>query len=234
MVSGVKGKIPVIKLSFPELVVLDMYFIDTPDFDDTDKPDVDIFNLMSKWLDEMYVSIPKSSTTLTAIRHRRKVQLAGLLYFHPIIRTPLKKRLCGNDFGKIALTTIMWDDVDEETGVVCENELKTISWKFLIERGSSVKRFLYNRSSAFEILIPLFENCALLRKKIIDLHSQLRQTTTGSPLSLELEGLVPRHQSALSRIRGGLTEPYHQGHFQNIVEEYERLSAELLHVVEDK
>jgi len=47
------------------------------------------------------------------------------------------------------------------------------------------------------------------------------------------EELFLRHQSALLRIRGGLTE-LSQGQLQNKVEEHQRLFAELLHVLDDK
>jgi len=40
--------ISVIRLSFPEL---DLCFVDTPGFDDTNKSDVDIFKMISDWLD---------------------------------------------------------------------------------------------------------------------------------------------------------------------------------------
>jgi len=76
--------------------------------------------------------------------------------------TPLKnlrmfENLCGEDFNGIILTTTMWSEVDEELGAERELELKEEYWRSMIERGSSVKRFLYTRQSAFEILMPIFE-----------------------------------------------------------------------------
>ena len=158
--------------------------------------------------------------------------------------TPLKnlrlfERLCGDDFNRIVLTTTMWDDVDEETGAEREKELGSVYWKSMIERGSSVKRFLNNRSSAFEILTPIINevnknSALLLQKEMMDLRLQLRQTTAGQTLFLELEELVARHQRALSRIRGGLTEPsLDQEQLQEVMEEYQRVSAQLHRAVED-
>jgi len=189
------------------------------------------------------------SNILTAIRYKRKIQLTGLLYFHRIsdnrmAGTPLKnlrlfERLCGDDFNSIVLTTTMWDDVDEETGAGREKELASVYWKSMIERGSSVKRFLNNRSSAFEILRPIINevnknSALLLQKEMMDLRLQLRQTTAGRSLFVELEDLVARHQRALSRIRGGLTDSaFDQEQLKEVMEEYQRVSAQLQRAVED-
>jgi hypothetical protein len=189
------------------------------------------------------------STILTAIRYKRKIHLTGLLYFHRIsdnrmAGTPLKnlrlfEKLCGDDFKSIVLTTTMWDDVEEETGAQREKELASVYWKSMVERGSSVKRFLNNRSSAFEILTPIINevnknSALLLQTEMTELGLQLRQTTAGRTLFVELEDLVARHQRALSRIRGGLTEPsLDQEQLAEVMEEYHRVSAQLQRAVED-
>ena len=189
------------------------------------------------------------STILTAIRYKRKIQLTGLLYFHRIsdnrmAGTPLKnlrlfERLCGDDLNRIVLTTTMWDDVDEETGAEREKELASVYWKSMIARGSSVKRFLNNRPSAFEILTPIINevnktSALLLQREMVNLQIQLCRTTADRTLFLEVEELVARHQRALARIRGGLTEPsFDQEQLQEVMEEYQRTSAQLQRTVED-
>jgi len=186
---------------------------------------------------------------LTASRYKQNIQLTGLLYFHRIsdnrmAGTPLKnlrlfEKLCGDDFHRIVLTTTMWDEVDEETGAQRERELKSIYWRSMIERGSSVKRFLQNRPSAFGILTPIFDevnknSSLLLQREMVNLQIQLRQTTADRTCFLEVEKLVSRHQKALSRVRGGLTEPsFDQEQLQELMGEYQRASAQLRRCVED-
>ena len=44
------------------------------------------------------------------------------------------EELCGKDALKnVILTTTMWDEVDEETGLAREEQLKNIYWKPMID-----------------------------------------------------------------------------------------------------
>jgi hypothetical protein len=96
------------------------------------------------------------------------IPLSGVLYFHDISinrmgGTKLEnlgrfEKLCGEDT-KIVLTTTMWETlINWETGLKREKELKDDYWKSMIERGSSVKRFLRNRQSALDVLSPIFDH----------------------------------------------------------------------------
>ena len=42
--------------SIPELVDSDVWFIDTPGFDDTNKSEDDVFDMIAEWLNDTYVS----------------------------------------------------------------------------------------------------------------------------------------------------------------------------------
>ena len=66
--AGIKGiaghglksytdEISVIKFSIPEILDSDICLVDTPGFDDTNKSDVDIFKMISDWLNDTYVTI---------------------------------------------------------------------------------------------------------------------------------------------------------------------------------
>jgi len=95
------------------------------------------------------------------ISYRKRMGLAGLLYFHPIsniqipsIKSNYFKRLCQTELNRVTLTTTMWGGVDERTGTLHEDELKRLC-KPLINEGMSVKQFLNNPSSAFHILHPI-------------------------------------------------------------------------------
>jgi hypothetical protein len=47
--------ISVVKISFPERTAFDICFVDTPGFDDTNRSDVEIFGMISEWLNNTYV-----------------------------------------------------------------------------------------------------------------------------------------------------------------------------------
>ena len=109
------------------------------------------------------------------ISYHKEIGLAGLLYFHPIsniqkFRLPLMrsnyfKRLCQNELNRVVLTSTMWDSVDERTGALHEAKLKRL-YKPLIEEGLSVKRFLDDPSSAFDILRPIIQAASSRRSTI--------------------------------------------------------------------
>ena len=175
--------------------------------------------------------------------------MTGLLYFHrisdnrmagnPLRNLRIFEKLCGKDFNKIVLTTTMWDKVDETTGATRERELIQDYWQTMIARGSTVRRFLYNRDSAFGILAPILEelnkkNALLLQKEMTDLGLKLNQTTAGRTLFSELEELITHHQKTLENIRTELkTQPLNQVQLQQRMDEYQAVSAQLNRAIED-
>ena len=64
------------------------------------------------------------------------------------------EQICG-EFSTVVLTTTMWDEVEEMVGEQRERRLREASWKPLVDRGGSVRRFLGTRSSALEVLRPI-------------------------------------------------------------------------------
>jgi len=150
------------------------------------------------------------------------------------------EKLCGEDFNGIILTTTMWSEVDEDLGAERESALKDEYWRSMIERGSSVKRFLFTRQSAFDILMPILEevdrrSALLLQTEMNDLHLQLGETSAGKMLHVELGESIARHQDVLGRIRRALKEsPMVDGdQFQLLMEEYQRVSVQLQRASEE-
>ncbi|KAJ3513215.1 hypothetical protein NLJ89_g3078 [Agrocybe chaxingu] len=220
--------INVVKFSCQPIFPNDIYFVDTPGFDDTNKSDTEIFKLISNWLNKTYES---------------HIKLSGLLYFHRIsdnrmAGTPLKnlrmfEKLVGSKFHNIILTTTMWDEVDEETGQMREDELRSIYWKTMIDRGSGTARFLQTTQSAFQLLAPLLDEAnkretLLLQKEVTDLGFQLRETSAGQVLFLELEHLVKRQQEMLERIREEMKHPStDEEQLRFLMEEYQKITSKL-------
>ena len=73
----------------------------------------------------------------------------------PLTNVRFFEELCGNEFSTIVLATTMWDEVDPEIGEQREKELREIYWKTMIDRGSTVKRFLSTPVSASDLLRPI-------------------------------------------------------------------------------
>ena len=105
------------------------------------------------------------------ISYHREIGLAGVLYFHPIsnngmfnmrsLNSSYFKCLCQNELNRVILTTTMWGGVEERTAsALHEDELKSIC------KPLSVKRFLNDAPSAFDILYPIVQ-AALSRQSTI-------------------------------------------------------------------
>ena len=221
-------EISVIKL---EYLGVNLCFVDTPGFDNTCKSDVDILKLIENGLSTTYVTnkcfgVMDYINDLRMNGYRKQFRLAGLLYLHRIsdnrvAGSSLKyfrlfQQLCGDDFSNIVLTTTMWGE-DEQVRAAHEEELMSDFWRPMIACGSSVKRFLYTRESAFEILSPFFAE--VQRRSVRHLRNNLQhcRLLQNSPSAAEasqvkLRELVLLHENILGRIQGepGETSDPHQ------------------------
>ncbi|KAF8811582.1 hypothetical protein BYT27DRAFT_6442621 [Phlegmacium glaucopus] len=220
------SEINIVKLSVPELADGDVVFVDTPGFDDTHKSDADILKMVADWLKATY---------------EKDILLSGLLYFHRIsdnrmAGTPLKnlrmfEELCGkNAFHNVILTTTMWDEVEEETGFLRENELKSKYWRSMLDRGSTTSRFLQTRESALGLIEPLIDaanakSSLLLQQELVDMRTKLPETSAGMRLFTEMENLVKQRQVVLDRIRSAMKQD--QTSLPLLKEEYQRLKTQL-------
>jgi len=227
------SKISVVKLAYPGV---NLCFVDTPGFDDTNTSDLDIFKMISNWLVKTY---------------RKQIRLTGLLYFHRIsdVRvagTSLKnlrlfEKLCGEHFNNIVFTTTMWDEVDESVGIDRELELRNDFWSPMIKRGASIQRFLNTQESAFEILLPVFNKvnersarALLLQSEMNDRGLLLKETSAGKTLYMELGELVARHHEVLGEIRRDLKDPTADpDQLRLLMEDYQRASMQLQRASQD-
>jgi len=145
----------------------------------------------------------------------------------------LFESLCGEEFNNIVLTTTMWDEVEEPVGYNRERELKNSYWKAMIDRGSSMRRFLRTRQSAFEVIEPIIEEVRrrkvlLLQREVEDLGLKLNQTSAGRRLFMQLEELVVVHEEKLNKIRTELKDPLTTPNEVNLLmQEYQKISLEM-------
>lgn len=242
------------RISIPELAHGDLVFVDTPGFGNTltHESDVDILKRIAGWLKSTYVFVT-CGQLLTQLRcyfcryESKDIKLSGLLYFHRIsdkrmVDTPLKnlpmfEELCGakTTFQNIMLVTTMWDEVDKETGLKREKELEKEHWGAMLNRDSTISRFLGTRESGFTLIDPLISKAnerssVLLKQELSDMHKKLPATSAARQLFSNLELLVRQREVLLQQTRNEVkrTEAYgNKMSLKPLEKEYERLKINL-------
>ncbi|KFZ01546.1 hypothetical protein V500_00723 [Pseudogymnoascus sp. VKM F-4518 (FW-2643)] len=130
-----------------------IHLIDTPGFDDTFKPDIEVLQTAAIWLSEAY---------------QKDLLLTGIIYLHRIsdarmggtARKDLTmfKKLCGEDsFSNVVLATTHWEKVSAVDGERREAELESSTefYGTMVRRGSKMMRHMDNAASAKAIVAYL-------------------------------------------------------------------------------
>ena len=150
----------------------------------------------------------------------------------------LFESLCGKDFDNIVLTTTMWDEVEGYVGYDREKELRRSYWQPMVDRGSSVRRFLRTRQSALDVLEPIIlklnkRRVLLLQREVEDLGMRLNQTSAGQTLSMQLEGVVVIQEEKLNRIRSELKGPVTPQELNLLMADYQEISIQIQNTMND-
>ncbi|KAH7905079.1 P-loop containing nucleoside triphosphate hydrolase protein, partial [Hygrophoropsis aurantiaca] len=175
-------------------------FVDTPGFDDSNRSDYDILREISRWLETTY---------------RRGITLTGILFFHRISEsrmrgTPLKnlkvfEELCGNNaLRNVILTTTMWNEIDNETGIRHEEQLKTLFWEPMMKYGCRTTRFSSTYDSAWEIVNQFDINNrrpVLIQEEMVEQGKNLSETSAFHVMAQWWKQLVDRLRETLNRSR---------------------------------
>ncbi|KAF8056269.1 P-loop containing nucleoside triphosphate hydrolase protein, partial [Lyophyllum atratum] len=122
--------------------------VDTPGFDDTDEGDAEILRWIAVWL--------KNSCEKNAI-------LGGVIYLHDITHDRFSgtanrnlemfNHLYGDAaLSKVVLGTTKWSKISPTGGEAREEELKTLHWKPVLDKGSKIRRFQDTKESAMEFI----------------------------------------------------------------------------------
>ncbi|KDR82102.1 hypothetical protein GALMADRAFT_240601 [Galerina marginata CBS 339.88] len=127
-----------------------LVLIDTPGFDDTDKSDMQILEIISQSLVQAY---------------KTKCQIVGIIYLHRITDNRIAEtvhrsfhvfsELCGYDAAQnVVLVTTMWDEIEGEgvVGEEREKEFKEKLWAGMLSHGASTTRFDNTPDSARKII----------------------------------------------------------------------------------
>jgi len=226
--------IQAVQYSCPERSDLNIIFVDTPGFDDTNKSDLEILEMLAKWLKDTY---------------QKHVKLSGILYLHRIsdnrmAGTPLKnlrmfEQLCGkNALRNILLTTTMWDLVEEREGLDRQRELVKEYWLPMIKQGSRAVKFEKTKESGWKIIEDFLQEgnekaTVLLQEEMVDMKKKLKATKAGQELYGRLDVLVGKQQDLIGRIRKELLGQKDPGVLEALQREYNELQEQLERTVKD-
>lgn len=161
--------------------------IDTPGFDDTEKSDVDILQLLADHLQSTYAA-GKLLTGIILLQQINHNRITG----QERRRTRLFEEICGeNAFENVVIATTMWGEVNKSVGISREQErIKSDSfWGTMVKQGTKVVRHDDNRESACKI-VRMFLNkqqvALQLQEQLEDNNGQLSKTSAGQEMNKEL------------------------------------------------
>ena len=115
------------------------------------------------------------------------------------------KQLCGEEYSTIVLTTTMWDEVDLEIGEQREKELRENYGKPMIDRRSTVKRFLSTPASVFDLLRGRVNEIQSRRSQ--SPRNQTQRNGCGPNASHTTRRTRSKEQKLLGSIRDDLLDP---------------------------
>ncbi|KAJ5893681.1 hypothetical protein N7495_005372 [Penicillium taxi] len=171
-----------------------VYLVDTPGFDDTNRKDTDILKEIATWLTTTY---------------KKEIRLSGILYLHRISDNRMGgcahrilimfKKLCGAEGIKsVIFLTTFWEKVDVADGDNREKTLKTTNefWGYFVERGAQAQRHWNTNDSAMAAIQnfvpsdttkPSEEIKLAIQTEMVASHKDLDQTSAGQELQSELQ-----------------------------------------------
>lgn len=182
-----------------------IYLIDTPGFDDTHTSDAEVLREIASFLSSTY---------------QTKAKLTGIIYLHRISDNRMSgsalrnlkmfKELCGEDAYKhIVLATSMWGKEEQETALDRERQLVDRGgfWSTMQQRGSAVKRWLGESSTAHDIVEHLLSArsrhgvvALKIQRELVDEGKTLVNTSAGQEVNRELSELREKMERELRRI----------------------------------
>ncbi|KAL7948667.1 P-loop containing nucleoside triphosphate hydrolase protein [Trichoderma barbatum] len=185
--------------------------VDTPGFDDTNRPDAEILREVANWLN---------------LSHKAKVQLAGIVYLHRISDNRLGgaamknlrmfKRLCGKDsLPSVVLATTMWNKANLFLDEKREKELleRPDFWADLVNQGSQ-----YILGKRHRVTLDIQKEMA--SGKTLD------QTGAGREVQADIAALRKKYEKELDSLRQELQEAKDM-HDSSSIAEINQLRAEL-------
>lgn len=184
---------------------INVYLVDTPGFDDTNRSDKEVLKELVTWLGSSY---------------KQKIQLNGIIYLHRITDPRMQgsarktllmfKRLCGQEALKhVILATTMWERLnDEEIGQKREKELMQTDefWGWMQKQGSQVLRHYNTRKSAMVLLSRFVTSqeppiTLQIQTEMVDGNRTLDETGAGRELGRALGEEREKCMNALAELQ---------------------------------
>ena len=113
--------------------------------------------------------------------------------------------LCGDATLKnVVLVTNMWDEVPRDAGESRENELSTVFFKPVLDKGARMTRHYNTEKSAHDIVRIIMKNRPVvlqIQRELVDEHRDIVHTAAGEIINRELNELIRRHQASLNTIQ---------------------------------
>lgn len=179
-----------------------MRLIDTPGFDNSKRPDIDILTDLAFYLTSAYKSNPK-------------ILLSGIIYLHPIHEPRLPgtarknlnmfKLLCGDEsLSSVVLATTMWHKGIEVEAAKRVKQLETTPhfWGTMIDHGSTIFRHDNTPESALKIIDHITEKreriVLSIQRQMVDENKDIDQTSAGK---LQREEIIKEKEKAARRLR---------------------------------
>jgi len=191
---------------------VNVYLVDTPGFDDTDRSDTQILKEIASWLTASYSN---------------SIKLHGIIYLHRITDPRMQgsakrnlvmfKKLCGVDALKnVVLATTMWEGLKtEESGIERERELSDRQefWGYMLANGSQLHRHYNHRDSAISLIQSLTATRVAKPKVVLDIQSQmvdhgkdLSDTAAGQALDSEISEERQRFAKEIAETQADMQE----------------------------
>ncbi|KAF9521508.1 hypothetical protein CPB83DRAFT_801359 [Crepidotus variabilis] len=213
--------------------------VETPGFDDIDKSDAGILQMLADWM---------------ATRSRNSTKLTGILYLHRITDnrqagTPhrnlrLFKKLCGDELGverKVVFVTTMWDKNQGEPGRLMayqkrQDELREY-WRPMLTLGAQVAEFNKTREAAVELICRVISQhsvggVARLQEELVDLNLPLDETRAAQVVGSQYQSLIAEHRGTLLDLDRAMQRTNDPSMVADLHAERERVEAELNKIVE--
>ncbi|KAK6430255.1 hypothetical protein LTR95_013595, partial [Oleoguttula sp. CCFEE 5521] len=203
---------------------INVYLVDTPGFDDTDRSDADILREIASWLTTSYAN---------------SIKLHGIIYLHRITDIRMQgsaknnlimfRKLCGhNALKNVILATTMWERVHEPDGVERERQLKAKQefWGYMIDNGSQLHRHQNTQDSALQLIGSLVSRQAHKAKVVLDIQAEI--VDHGKSLSDTAAGQAVDNAVAQERNKIAKELAYAQADMKQALAEKDRGTAEVL------
>ncbi|KAH6714305.1 P-loop containing nucleoside triphosphate hydrolase protein [Leptodontidium sp. MPI-SDFR-AT-0119] len=199
-----------------------VFFLDTPGFDDTFRPDTEILKDLAFFLGRIYSN---------------NIKLAGMIYLHKITDnrvtgSALKnlhmfEKLCGPEsMSNIVLATTMWDKLGNEgqtsfeEGTRREGELlaKPDFWGYMVRQGSRVFRHDGSKPSAWKLVQHILSKKSsislAIQRQMIDDGQSLDVTDAGKVLQKDLLESQEKHMREMQDLSDSMAAAIRNKEFE--------------------